>query len=106
MFFATFLLAPEIHGGVQSYFSGGVLTLFRGILRNAVLLIGMSTENAVALGVFAVLLMIEIRKNRECFSTKQKRICLLGLSVPGAVFSASLFSGLRPQHRGGQNTIR
>ena len=96
MFFATFLLAPEIHGGVQSYFSGGVLTLFRGILRNAVLLIGMSTENAVALGVFAVLLMIEIRKNRECFSTKQKRICLLGLSVPGAVFSASLFSGLRP----------
>ena len=37
MFFAMFFVAPEIHGGVQSYFSDGFFGIMRGLLRNAVL---------------------------------------------------------------------
>ncbi len=96
MFFATIFLAPMIHGGVDSYFSGGINSLIRGMLRNAVLLFGMYTENAVAIVVLSSLLLIVATKVKMQIGRQTKMSICLGLVIPSLYFLCNLFVGLSP----------
>ncbi len=96
MFFATLFVAPTIHGGVDSYFFGGIGLFFRGILRNAVLLYGMYTENVIAIVMLSSLLMTIMYHERLKISRKIIIIISVGLTIPNLIFIGIRLSGLSP----------
>ena len=96
MFFAMFFVAPEIHGGVQSYFSDGFFGIMRGLLRNAVLLLGMYSENAVALGTMAIFCSVLLAHFPNAVPAKKRRIAYLSMLGPSALFLLSLIGSVKP----------
>ena len=96
MFYAMLFVAPEIHGGVQSYFTDGFLGIIRGLLRNAVLLLGMYSENAIALSIMALFCSVLLAHYPDTLSEKARRGVSLGMLVPAAIFVLSLISSLKP----------
>ena len=96
MFIAMLFVAPEIHGGVQSYFSGGFFSVLRGLLRNTVLLLGMYSENAVALCLMAGLCAVLLARNPDALPGKTRRLAYYGMLMPSAVFLLSLISSVKP----------
>ena len=96
MFFATLFLAPMIHGGVDSYFSGGIDSLIRGVVRNAVLLFGMYSENAMAIAMLSSFLLVVLQRAKLKISGKTKMSICLGLVIPSLFFLYNLFLGLNP----------
>ncbi|MBR4472347.1 MAG: hypothetical protein IKS55_01795 [Oscillospiraceae bacterium] len=96
MFYAMLYVAPEIHGEVQSYFSGGFYSIIRGLLRNAVLLLGMYSENAIALCILAALCSLLLARYRELFPEKTRLILNIGMLAPSAVFLFSLIGSMKP----------
>ena len=98
MFYAMFFLAPAIHGGVQSYFSGGLFSLIRGLLRNAVLLLGMYSENAIALCLLAALILALDARNPGAFPGSMGILIRFGMLVPSVLFLLSLVGSLKPYY--------
>ena len=96
MFFAMFFVAPEIHGGVQSYFSDGFFGIMRGLLRNTVLLLGMYSENAVALGTMAVFCSVLLAHFPNAVPEKKRRAAYFGMLGPSALFLLSLIGSVKP----------
>ena len=96
MFFATIFLAPMVHGGVDSYFSGGIASLIRGVLRNAVILFGMYTENAVAIVMLSSVLLVVVYNAKLQIGRQMKVSIFLGLVIPSLFFLFNLFWGLSP----------
>lgn len=78
----------------STYFAGGFRMLLYGVARNAVMLCGMFTENAVALGGLAALQTVVIRKNRDVFSLHAEQLLITGLSLPALLFAVSGVFGL------------
>ena len=95
MFLATFM-APQIHGGVQTYLSDGLFALIKETARNAVVLLGMYTENAVSLVILAGLIVTHIWRSGKGLSCRKKQAISSGLFIPGCFFVAIIISGLRP----------
>ena len=96
MFFAMFFVAPEVHGGVQSYFSGGFFNILRGLLRNAVLLFGMYTENAIALCTMAIICSVLLARFPNAVPERKRRFVYFGMLGPSAIFLLSLISSVKP----------
>lgn len=96
MFFAMFFVAPEIHGGVQSYFSDGFFGIVRGLLRNMVLLLGMYSENAVALGIMAFFCSVLLAHFPNAVPEKKRRFAYLGMLGPSVVFLFALIGSVKP----------
>ena len=96
MFVAMFFVAPEVHGGVQSYFTGGFFGVIRGLLRNTVLLLSMYSENAVALCLMAGLCAVLLALHPDALPGKTRRLAYYGMLVPSAVFLLSLISSVKP----------
>ena len=96
MLYATFFLVPVTHGDVGSYFSNGIPVLLRGVLRNAVLLSGMYTENAISLGLLSALLLVFLYHIRIQMSRKKQMLLCLGLTIPNICFIGVLISGISP----------
>ena len=98
MFSAMLFLAPRIWGGVQSYLSGGIFSTIRGLVRNAVLLLGMYSENAVALCMLAIFCSILVARYPETFSGRTRPALYLGMLVPSAIFFLCLISSIKPYY--------
>ena len=96
MLYATFFLVPVTHGDVGSYFSNGIPELLRDVLRNAVLLSGMYTENAISLGLLSALLLVFLYHIRIQMSRKKQMLLCLGLTIPNICFIGVLISGISP----------
>ena len=96
MFVAMFFVAPEVHGGVQSYFTGGFFGIIRGLLRNMVLLLSMYSENAIALCLMAGLCTVLLAQHPEALPGKTRRLAYYGMLAPSAIFLLSLISSVKP----------
>lgn len=96
MFAATFFLAPQIHGGVHTYLDNGVISFVMQSARNAVVLLGMYTENAISLGLMGLLLLVFVEKNRLSFSNIERMALWFGLGLTSCSFGLNLIAGLRP----------
>ena len=98
MFVAMFFVAPEVHGGVQSYFTGGVFGIFRGMLRNLVLLLGMYSENAISLTIMAILCSLLLAQYPDAIPRKKRQLVYFGMLGPSAVFLLSLIGSVKPYY--------
>ena len=96
MCYVMLVIPDYVVGGKTSYFAGGLRTLISGVLRNAVSLMGMYSENAVVICFLTVPLLLQIIRIRERIPPFQFAAVLLGLTVPTAIFSRILISGLSP----------
>ncbi len=96
MIYAMLFLAPEIWGGVQSYIFGSLSDVARGCVRNAVLLLGMYSENAVALCAHAILCSLLLARYPEAVSKKTRLFVYSGMLGPSVVFLIFMLGSLKP----------
>jgi len=96
MFVAMFFVASEVHGGVQSYFTGGFFGVIRGLLRNTVLLLSMYSENAAALCLMAGLCAVFLSQHPDAFTKRKRQLAYYGMLMPSGIFLLSLIGSVKP----------